>query len=139
MDDFTYNYYELNNSGIVPNYRSNRLSYVTDAVTNSTYDEDLKHGQQQANYEYNRIGELIKDEQEGMILYWRYGDHKLAKVERTNEDSPEVEYIYDPLGTRAAKIVKPRQNSQLSPQEDWEVHYYAYNGHSLSRCIFLWL
>lgn len=122
MDNMNYDYYTINGE------RSNRLNYVEDAVQDYSGYDDIKQGQSGGNYTYNRIGELIKDDSEAMILEWRYGDHKLKEVIRGDDNSPNVEYIYDPLGTRVAKIVKPRQNFQLSPQEDWEVHYYVYNG-----------
>jgi RHS repeat-associated protein len=130
MDNMNYYYHTINGE------RSNRLNYVEDAVQDYSGYDDIKQGQSGGNYSYNRIGELTGDFQEGMELVWRYGDHKLKEVIRYNDNSPNVEYIYDPLGTRVAKIVKPRQNGQLSPQEDWEVHYYAYNGQGQVMAIY---
>lgn len=83
MDRFTYNYLTINGE------KSNRLDFVQDLGTDYVIDgepvyDDIKTGQTSGNYKYNRIGELTEDVQEGMKLYWRYGDHKLAKVERTS-------------------------------------------------------
>jgi RHS repeat-associated protein len=121
MDRFAYNYLDINGE------KSNRLGYVNDTGTDYASYDDIKTGQTSGNYQYNRIGELTADVQEGMKLYWRYGDHKLQKIVRTDQDSPEVEFFYNPLGVRVGKLVKPRQNGQFEAQENWTYHYYVYD------------
>jgi hypothetical protein len=102
MDRFIYNYHTLNGE------QSNRLNYVVDnGIDYSSYD-DIKSGQTSGNYTYNKIGELTGDAQENMILHWRTGDHKLARIERTDENSPELEFVYNPFGQRVMKIEKIR-------------------------------
>jgi RHS repeat-associated protein len=127
MDRFTYNYHTLNGE------QSNRLSYVVDnGIDYSSYD-DIKSGQTSGNYTYNKIGELVSDNSENMILHWRTGDHKLAKIERTDENSPELEFVYNPFGQRVMKIEKIRANGVLTGEV--KNSYYAYDANSLSRCI----
>ena len=121
MDKFTYNYYSLNGQ------ESNRLDYVSDAISVSPYTKGIKHGQIADNYEYNDIGQLTKDVSENMELERHLGDKKLKHIRRTDQDSPNLEFIYKPLGVRVAKISKPRTGCILSPQEDWTVYYYAYD------------
>jgi RHS repeat-associated protein len=127
MDRFIYNYHTLNGE------QSNRLNYVVDnGIDYSSYD-DIKSGQTSGNYTYNKIGELVSDNSENMILHWRTGDHKLARIERTDENSPELEFVYNPFGQRVMKIEKIRANGVLTGEV--KNSYYAYDANSLSRCI----
>jgi RHS repeat-associated protein len=127
MDRFIYNYHTLNGE------QSNRLSYVVDnGIDYSSYD-DIKSGQTSGNYTYNKIGELTGDAQENMILHWRTGDHKLARIERTDENSPELEFVYSPFGQRVMKIEKIRANGVFTGEV--KNSFYAYDANSLSRCI----
>jgi RHS repeat-associated protein len=127
MDRFIYNYHTLNGE------QSNRLNYVVDnGIDYSSYD-DIKSGQTSGNYTYNKIGELVSDNSENMILHWRTGDHKLAKIERTDENSSELEFVYSPFGQRVMKIEKIRANGVLTGEV--KNSYYAYDANSLSRCI----
>ena len=130
MDQFTYYYHTLSGE------KSNRLSYARDAVSTSVYDDDIKHGQSAGNYQYNRIGELTEDAQENMKLYWRTGNHKLQKIERTDQDSPEVEFFYNPLGIRVAKLVKPRASGVLLSSDNWTMHYYAYDANGQLMAVY---
>jgi RHS repeat-associated protein len=127
MDRFIYNYHTLNGE------QSNRLNYVVDnGIDYSSYD-DIKSGQTSGNYTYNKIGELVSDNSENMILHWRTGDHKLARIERTDENSPELEFVYSPFGQRVMKIEKIRANGVFTGEV--KNSFYAYDANSLSRCI----
>lgn len=130
MDDMRYGYYTLNGE------RSNRLNYVREYAQDYSAYEDIKQGQAPENYKYNLIGELTEDVQENMELHWRYGDHKLQKIERTDADSPEVEFFYNPLGVRVGKLVKPRQGGVLEPQENWTMYYYAYDANGQLMSVY---
>lgn len=130
MDRFRYRYLMINGE------RSNRLDFVGDTGTDYANYEDIKSGQASGNYTYNRIGELTEDVQENMELHWRYGDHKLQKIERTDADSPEVEFFYNPLGVRVGKLVKPRQNGDIEPQNSWTYYYYAYDANGQLMAVY---
>ena len=145
MDRFTYHYYNqadnasgASSASASPGYFSNRLSHVADVGQDyadlSTQDpddylyDDIRAGNlAPGDYQYNKIGELISDASENMTLEWRLGDHKLKKITRTDQNSSNIEFVYNPLGVRVAKIEKPRANSVLSPQEDWIITYYTYD------------
>ena len=121
MDSINYHY------GTVGGNLSNRLDYVSDlALDNSTY-SDIKQGQATGNYTYNKIGELTVDASEDMTLVWRTGDHKLRYINRTDANSPNIEFIYNPLGVRVAKIEKPRSSYTLSSPNHWKTTYYTYD------------
>jgi RHS repeat-associated protein len=128
MDRFIYNYHTLNGE------QSNRLNYVVDnGIDYSSYD-DIKSGQTSGNYTYNKIGELTGDAQENMILHWRTGDHKLARIERTDENSPELEFVYSPFGQRVMKIEKIRANGVFTGEV--KNSYYAYDANGQVMAIY---
>lgn len=119
MDNLDYHY----NNG------SNQLSYVADLAGNdelfSTQEggvEDLNSGQDPlGNYQYDPIGNLIKDEQEGIKeIEWNvYG--KVKEVTRADTaKTPGLEFKYDASGNRVVKIVKPMQLPST-----WTYHYYV--------------
>ncbi|MBO9205234.1 MULTISPECIES: RHS repeat-associated core domain-containing protein [Niastella] len=94
MDDLTYHY----------DANTNRLNYITDAVTNSTYTEDLET-QGVDNYKYDAIGNLTKDASAGItnagdITWTVYG--KIASIRKNGS---EIKYTYDPSGYRITKTV----------------------------------
>jgi len=118
MDDMIYQY------GVIGGQASDRLERVIDQAPNFSGYEDIKDG---SDYKYNKIGELIIDDGEGMNLQWRLADHKLKSIERLDQNSPNVEFIYNPLGVRVAKILKPRSGGVKLGQKEWKVTYYTYD------------
>ncbi|MCG8573919.1 MAG: hypothetical protein MI810_03450, partial [Flavobacteriales bacterium] len=94
MDNFTYNYY----SGY-----TNRLEYVSDAISGSAVAEDIESGQATANYVYDAIGQLTADVQENIDeIQWTF-DGKVKKVKSTGHD--DIFFTYDPSGNRTIKAV----------------------------------
>jgi YD repeat-containing protein len=93
MDDLTY---------IYKNSESNRLDHVSDAASATSYTEDIKD-QVRNNYEYDNIGNLIKDNQGDInnIQWTVYG--KIKSITKANNDV--IEYAYDPSGNRISKTV----------------------------------
>lgn len=98
MDRLTYDY--------VPN--SNKLDHIVD-VGNVQYDNDIKT-QGLLNYDYDEIGNLIKDDKAGIknsgdIEWTVYG--KIKKIVKTNPDLSQttITYDYDPAGNRISKNV----------------------------------
>ena len=140
MDRFTYNYYNEadNTSGTSANYRSNRLNYVHDAGQNYSSYDDIKSGQTQGNYTYNKIGELIEDASEDMELEWRTGDHKLLRVIRTDDASPNLTFIYNPFGQRIIKNTAERANGNLTGQNTSTCYAYDANGQVMAVYEINW-
>ena len=130
MDRFVYNYHTI--GGV----RSNRLDYVTDNGTNYASYEDIKSGQATGNYTYNKIGELIEDASEDMILHWRTGDHKLSKIERADQNSPQLEFFYNPFGQRTMKVEKPRVSSVIQASTEWKYTYYVYDANGQVMAVY---
>jgi len=115
MDTLTYQY-GRNNAGQLLN---NRLRYVHDRVADNAYTEDIDSqtpltlSQVQAekldaqttdNYQYDEIGNLIKDTKEGITsIEWNvYG-----KIRSITKGSMTITYTYDAAGNRISKEIDP--------------------------------
>ncbi|PHR45046.1 MAG: hypothetical protein COA32_13680 [Fluviicola sp.] len=120
MDRMAYSYQTIGGE------KTNRLDFVQDYYPDYSGYEDIKQGQTTNNYQYNKIGELVEDVSEDMTLNWRYGDHKLDEITRTDQDSPNLEFVYNPVGVRVAKIEKPRSGGVELSDDNWIITYYAY-------------
>ncbi|OUL60434.1 deaminase domain-containing protein [Flavobacterium sp. AJR] len=100
MDKLTYNY----NSG------TNQLRRVQDAIANNVFTNgapddtslDIDNQTAEENYEYDDIGQLTKDKQEGIDIDWRV-DGKVKSVTKNN--GTVISFEYDGLGNRIAKTV----------------------------------
>lgn len=91
MDDLTYHY--------LPN--SNKLDHVDDAVKGSRFN-DLKD-QKEGNYQYDAIGQLLRDEKDNIAnIDWRV-DGKIREI--TKKDGVRIRFVYDGLGNRIAKVM----------------------------------
>ncbi len=121
MDEFVYNYTPVSGEP------SNRLDYVTDSGTNYGGYSDIKTGQSATNYRYDKLGQLVVDIQEDMTLEWRYGDKKIKKIERSDLTSPELEFVYNPVGQRVLKIERPRTGGSIGTEDTWKYTYYTYD------------
>lgn len=93
MDSLTYHYEE----------GRNRLNYIFDTVGVDNYDVDID-AQLPNNYEYDSIGNMIKDAASKIssIEWTVYG--KIRKIIKENGDT--ISYTYDPAGNRISKKVK---------------------------------
>ena len=80
---------------------TNQLDYVTDAATHAQIQDDFRPGQAAGNYGYDAIGNLTKDEQEGIkrISWTVYG--KVKQI--TKQDGTVIRYGYDASGNRTEK------------------------------------
>lgn len=92
MDRFTYNYKQQNN----------RLTHVDDIVNVSNYTTDIDD-QQANNYKYDRIGNLIRDDAEGLSIEWNLSG-KVSRIKKDNGDI--ITFKYDALGNRISKRFK---------------------------------
>ncbi|MEO9023279.1 MAG: RHS repeat-associated core domain-containing protein [Ginsengibacter sp.] len=102
MDNLTYTY--------KPN--TNQLDKVTDAAPDVAAIEynkynDIKQGQQNKNYQYDEIGNLISDLSEKIsnITWTVYG--KINTITKT--DGTNISYTYDASGNRISKTVSSKQ------------------------------
>lgn len=116
---------------------SNRLSYVDDSGVNDGVGGDILAGMTTGNYDYDKLGQLLSDAQEGIgEMTWRTGDKKLKKIERDDQDSPEIDFIYSPLGLRVLKLEKPRVSGVIQPEDDWKYTYYAYDANGQVMAVY---
>ncbi len=121
FDDFTYHY--LNDID-APNSPTNRLGYVGDIVTDSLKNFDIDN-QNIDNYVYNKIGQLVKDKAENIdTIIWN-NQAKIKEIIQSDND-PDLEFRYDPMGNRIAKIVKPKNSSgYVLGEPNWIYTYYV--------------
>jgi len=108
MDNLTYTYTKNGNRLV-----NNKLVRVTNAAAGN-YTEDLKTQTNATNYTYDAIGNLTKDEQEGIsnIQWTVYG--KIGSITKT--DASILNYTYDAAGNRIEKKYT----------KGTEVHYTCY-------------
>ncbi len=157
MDDFIYRY-----NGNTVEYGqgkkiNNRLNHVSDIISELNYDVDVDDQNIEGetydwetilydsndpnlndnifNYNYDGIGQLIKDRVEGIDLITWTVSGKVEEIIRAPDYSVEVDgemvyppnliFRYDQFGNRIQKVVKPRnQNGELNPDK-WEFTYYV--------------
>lgn len=102
LDSLTYNY-ETKAAGYQKN--TNKLRWVDDDV--STADLADIEDQGADNYQYDELGDLIKDNQEEIAnIEWTLAG-KIKKITRTSTSTkPDLEFAYDAMGHRVEKIVK---------------------------------
>ncbi len=92
MDDFSYHY---------RTDKPNQLDYVEDAVTANTNAEDLK-SQSTSNYEYNSIGQLIKNKSEE-VEYRYYTNGLVSEIHK--KGVPLLKFFYNDRGHRVRKEI----------------------------------
>jgi RHS repeat-associated protein len=97
MDELSYNY--------LPG--TNRLDHVRDGVPNGNYAEDIDD-QRPGNYQYDRVGNLIRDIADGMDITWKDN----GKVKRMTNTNGTLDISYDALGNRVMKKHTPLGGGQ---------------------------
>ena len=120
FDDFTYHY--INDIDAV-NSPTNRLGYVGDVIGDGIKDFDIDN-QSANNYSYNKIGQLTSDVTEGISEIKWNNQGKVTEIIQ-NDDNPNTEFRYGPMGNRIVKIVKPKDNGTLQKEEYWTYTYYV--------------
>ncbi|GAA4272075.1 RHS repeat-associated core domain-containing protein [Aquimarina gracilis] len=103
MDDLTY-HYDLDDPNL-----SNRLTYVDDAVGQISPEINDLPDQNIGNYEYDEIGQLIRDNSEGLTYVWTAAG-KVSEIIPDNTNNPDTQkvhmsFTYDGMGMRALKQV----------------------------------
>ena len=98
MDDLTY---------IYPTF-SNQLEYVKESVLPGDYNIDIDD-QAALNYTYDKIGNLVQDNQEKIqqIEWNAYGKVSKVTTQATSE-RPNLEFLYDAAGRRVMKKIIPK-------------------------------
>ncbi|MCC7454287.1 MAG: RHS repeat-associated core domain-containing protein, partial [Crocinitomix sp.] len=101
FDNLTYNYIDLVNM--------NQLGHVDDAIADgvATYDLDDQEGNEEeiSNYEYDQVGQLIRDDEAQIDLIDWTADGKVRKIVFDPASSkPDLRYVYDASGNRIVQI-----------------------------------
>jgi YD repeat-containing protein len=93
MDDLTYRYRP----------GTNQLDFVEDAVSASAAANDIDN-QSAGNYEYDPIGNLVKDSAEGISSIIWLANNKIGRITKTN--GMVIQFTYDAQGQRITKKVE---------------------------------
>jgi RHS repeat-associated protein len=106
MDSLTYSYV----------MGTNRLDHVNDSVPAANYDVDIDN-QSAGNYSYDSIGNITKDNAEGItnISWTVYG--KISQITKNNGTT--ITYTYDASGNRISKVIT--KSSPASSDTTWYV------------------
>jgi len=117
MDSLTY-HYNLDAEGKLVN---NKLRRVSEGIgtSNEAYTEDVDNQTEADNYEYDAIGNLIKDKSEKITITWNvYG--KVATISPSDPSStkPYITFSYDAIGNRVKKEVNTTPYNGSAPLRD---------------------
>lgn len=121
-------FYEYQNSGDSEINQTNKLRHVYEkdgtSINSNWVGVDIDH-QSADNYEYDRLGNLTVDDQEGIESIEWYNNGKIKSIKRTtSSDADDLEFRYDGLGNRILKIAKKRDNGALLDESNWVYTYY---------------
>ncbi|MCK5776091.1 MAG: RHS repeat-associated core domain-containing protein [Bacteroidales bacterium] len=102
----------------------NQLSSVSDSKTTASITEDFEGT---SNYTYDAIGNLISDSGEEIATIDWTVSGKVKKITRNAASiKADMEFIYDAMGNRVAKIVKPKDASgNLLASSQYTSTYYV--------------
>lgn len=136
IDNFSYTY---QSSG--GNRANNKLLGVGDAVSSGVFAGDIDDqppvvtgGGTHYNYGYDEIGNLLRDDAEGIdeIVWNVQGKITDIKYAYDFNGSHDIEFVYDGMGQRVAKIVKPHAGLTypsgevwLEDEDKWTETYYV--------------
>ncbi len=114
MDDLTYNYPVDANQEMT----SNRLLSIDDNVPADAYAGDID-GQPANNYGYDASGRLTHDTAAGLNAITWNAASRVVTIARTSDS---IEFVYDGLGNRIAKITRPGPDPAT-----WSYEYFVRN------------
>jgi RHS repeat-associated protein len=130
IDDLEY-FYHHDNHTTKTGLASNKL-YLVDEQSTHTGGDDLKQGSLTGagfdpnddatwNYDYDPIGNLIQDVNEGIdLISWTVTGKVSDVIFSSTKD--DLTFRYDPMGNRIAKIQKPKN---WVDEEEWTITWYA--------------
>lgn len=130
MDDLNYKYENIAN-GYTRN--TNRLRHVNDNTGytsnyNTDIDDQGTYGIGNENYAYDQIGNLIKDKSEDILnINWTLSGKVKDIIREEGSIKPDISFKYDAMGRRISKIVKPRDENGLKPENEWTTTHYIYD------------
>jgi RHS repeat-associated protein len=82
------------------------LAFVSDNVTAGNYGTEIDPGQTATNYQYDKTGQLVKDEQEGIEkIEWTVTGKVKSIIFTASSGKKDLKFVYDPMDMRIAKIV----------------------------------
>jgi hypothetical protein len=131
MDNLTYRYQTDPTTGKIV---SNKLYSVNDAVAANAYTTDIDdqgvfdaNDASSWNYDYDAIGNLIKDKTEEIAeIQWTQQGKVAAIIREANSTKPNLFFAYDATGNRIMKLVKPRDGQgDYQPEETWNYTWYV--------------
>ncbi len=134
MDDLSYKYDRVDPFDDDSDLLSNKLLYVTDAVTNSGYEDDIT-SQAANNYEYDYIGNLVADASEEIArIDWNVAN-KIVRISRV-EDSKllDMQFEYDGLGNRVTKQTYPAYGTS----DDIDYTWYVRDAQGNIMAVYRW-
>jgi RHS repeat-associated protein/uncharacterized repeat protein (TIGR01451 family) len=128
MDDLAYNY-DLTDLNL-----SNKLTHVNDGVGQVSAEINDLPNQNPDNYVYDAIGQLVRDNSEGLTYVWNTSG-KVSEIipddtGDSNTQKVAMKFTYDGMGNRIVKQVNrlPYENGngpQINNPEAVEVTYYS--------------
>ena len=133
FDDMDYKY-DVQGSKLI----RNKLYHVNDAIASGIHTADIDDQlgftttniTTSNNYTYDEIGNLKQDKTEEILeIKWTVSG-KIKKIIRTGiSTKPDLEYVYDAMGNRIAKILKPDgsslENGGTDNPTQWTYTYYV--------------
>ena len=108
MDDLVYDYTDPN--------KPNQLQRVQDLYTGTTKAEDIKNQTATNNYQYNSIGQLIKNIEEDVD--YKYNASGLV-TEVWYNNYKKVEFLYNDKGYRTKKISYQNNSTTIDTTTDY--------------------
>jgi hypothetical protein len=143
MDDLTYRYAE-DGAGKRLN---NRLLHVNDyASEGSEVDTDLKdqgtfvqNNNSTHNYGYDKIGNLIRDNQEEIAeIVWNV-QGKVQEIRRTaNSKKPDLLFKYDAMGNRVSKTIRYKNPNPEGIVTVEQTTYYVRDAQGNVMAVYEW-
>ena len=126
MDQLSYAYAQEGEKKL-----NNRLLHVDDGIVPERYETDfddqgefVSNDPATWNYQYDAIGNLIKDKKESIEEITWTVTGKIKSIHRVSGSTlPDMEFRYDALGHRIAKIEKP--SGHLNEPSQWTYTYYV--------------
>ena len=116
MDVMDYHYLEDEDGNRV----DNKLTHISDVLHDNEGLGDIA-SQENDNYVYNEIGQLVYNDQEGH--YYTYDAYGLLTgvYKDASHTEPVAEYFYDDKGFRSKKVLYDTDNANLQTHATWYI------------------
>jgi RHS repeat-associated protein len=129
MDNLVYDYTPGTNQLRLFLEGEEQYSYDNDLDYFTTYDTYYPNTSALYDdlYEYDNIGNLVKDHREKMDIQW-YVNGKVKAIKRGGfnvADLPDLEFAYDAMGNRVSKLIKSRTGNEIDDKDEFVKTYYV--------------